>query len=141
MVFFVKKSRPFLNAGYIMYTISIFYFTFYLFFGEGRVVHMHPTHPPPCLRAWRMCCRPAVRSKLILQRASVLYSHLWDCVSSLQRLLARHYIQYDVVLHFHSISQICFSTCYYTSVAAYSPALNTLHDVTGFNCPVDVVCS
>ena len=45
--FFVKKSRPFLNAGYIMYTISIFYFTFYLFFwGEGRVVRMHPTHPP-----------------------------------------------------------------------------------------------
>jgi len=33
-VFFVKKSGPFLNAGCIgMYSISIFYFTFYLFGG------------------------------------------------------------------------------------------------------------
>ena len=43
---FVKKWKmgggPFLNAGCIMYSISIFYFTFYLF-GEVRT---HPTHPP-----------------------------------------------------------------------------------------------
>jgi len=31
-VFFVK-SGPFLNAGCIVYSISIFYFTFYLFGG------------------------------------------------------------------------------------------------------------
>jgi len=30
---FCKKSGPFLNAGCIMYSISIFYFTFYLFGG------------------------------------------------------------------------------------------------------------
>jgi len=30
------KSGPFLNAGYIMYSIGIFYFTFYLF-GWGCV--------------------------------------------------------------------------------------------------------
>jgi len=140
MVFFVKKVDLSSTQGTLC-TLSVFFILHFTYFlgGEGRAYA--PNAPPPCLRAWRMCCRPAVRSKLILQRASVLYSHLWDCVSSLQRLLARHYIQYDVVLHFHSISQICFSTCYYTSVAAYSPALNTLHDVTGFNCPVDVVCS
>jgi len=38
---FVKKSVPFLNAGCIMYSISIFYFTFYLFGGA------YPTHPLP----------------------------------------------------------------------------------------------
>ena len=32
-VFFVKKSGPFLDAECIMYSISIFYFTFYLFGG------------------------------------------------------------------------------------------------------------
>ena len=37
-VFFVK-SGPFLNAGYIMYSTSIFYFTFYFFWGGA-------THPP-----------------------------------------------------------------------------------------------
>jgi len=42
------KSGPFLNAGCIMYSISIFYFTFHLF-GEG--VRTHLTRP--CLRAWR----------------------------------------------------------------------------------------
>ena len=41
-VFFVK-SGPFLNAVCIMYSISIFYFTFYLFGGTQ--------HIPPCLRA------------------------------------------------------------------------------------------
>jgi len=41
-VFFCKKSGPSLKAGCIMYSISIFYFSFYLF--EG--VCMHPTHPP-----------------------------------------------------------------------------------------------
>ena len=30
---FVKKSGPFLDAGCIMYSISIFYYTFYLFGG------------------------------------------------------------------------------------------------------------
>jgi len=30
---FFVKSEPFLNAGCIMYSISIFYFTFYLFGG------------------------------------------------------------------------------------------------------------
>jgi len=43
--FFVKKSGPFLNAGYIMNSISklILYFTltFYLFGGRT-----HPTQPP-----------------------------------------------------------------------------------------------
>jgi len=33
---FFVKSGPFLNAGYIMYSTSIFYFTFYLFFGGGN---------------------------------------------------------------------------------------------------------
>ena len=41
-VFFCKKSGPFLNAGCIMYSISIFYFTFYLF---GAVYA--PNAPPP----------------------------------------------------------------------------------------------
>jgi len=44
-VFFVKKwkicffvkSGPFLNTGCIMYSISIFYFTFYLFGGAYEV--------------------------------------------------------------------------------------------------------
>ena len=36
------KSGPFLDAGCIVYSISIFYFTFCLFGG----VRMHPTHPP-----------------------------------------------------------------------------------------------
>jgi len=43
---FCKKSEPFLNAGCIMYSISIFYFTFYLFGGCVR------TQRTPCLRAW-----------------------------------------------------------------------------------------
>jgi len=30
-VLFCKKSGPFLNAGCIVYSICIFYFTFYLF--------------------------------------------------------------------------------------------------------------
>jgi len=38
-----KKSGPFLNAGCIMHSISIFYFTFYLFGG----MRTHPTHPLP----------------------------------------------------------------------------------------------
>jgi len=42
---FCKKSGPFLNAGCIMYSVSIFYFTFYLFGGGAGT---HPTHPPPC---------------------------------------------------------------------------------------------
>jgi len=40
---FCKKSGPFLNAACIMYSISIFYFTFYIF---GGGVSRHPTHPP-----------------------------------------------------------------------------------------------
>jgi len=32
-MFFFVKSGPFLNAGCIMYSISIFYFAFYLFGG------------------------------------------------------------------------------------------------------------
>jgi len=38
--FFCKKSEFFLNAGCIMYSISIFYF---IYMG----VHTLPTHPPP----------------------------------------------------------------------------------------------
>jgi len=41
-MFFCKKSGPFLNAGCIMYSISVFFnFTFYSFGGVRR----HPTHP------------------------------------------------------------------------------------------------
>jgi len=47
---FCKKSGPFLNEGCIMYSISIFYFTFYLFGGFVRTQRT----PPPCLRA---CCQ------------------------------------------------------------------------------------
>ena len=45
-VFFCKKSGPFLNAGCIMYSISIFYFTFYLFGGSA-----YARNASPCLRA------------------------------------------------------------------------------------------
>ena len=48
-VFFRKKSGPLLNAGCILYSISIFYFTFYLF--RKRT---HPTHPLPT----GLCCTP-----------------------------------------------------------------------------------
>ena len=41
-VFFVKKRGPFLNAGCIMNSISIVYFTFYLFGGAYT-----PNAPPP----------------------------------------------------------------------------------------------
>ena len=52
-VFFVK-SGPFLNAGYIMYSTSIFYFTFYLFFlGGGQ-------RTPLCLRACSDATKPDV---------------------------------------------------------------------------------
>jgi len=44
-VFFVK-SGPFLNAGCIMYSISIFYFPFYLFGGCVR------TQRTPLPTAW-----------------------------------------------------------------------------------------
>jgi len=44
-VFFCKNG-PSLNAGCIMYSISIFYFTFYLF--GGCVVRTHPHAPPAC---------------------------------------------------------------------------------------------
>jgi len=44
---FCKKSGPFLNAGCIMYSISFFNFTFYLFGGRGCVrtqrTHLLPT--------------------------------------------------------------------------------------------------
>ena len=40
---FSKKSGHFLNAGCIMYSISIFLFYILLIW----VVHTHPTHPPP----------------------------------------------------------------------------------------------
>jgi len=43
------KSGPFLNAGCIMYSMSIFLF-YILLIWEG--VRRHPTHPP-CLRALR----------------------------------------------------------------------------------------
>jgi len=46
-VFFVK-SGPFLNAGCIMYNISIFYFTFYLFWGVRSAYA--PNSPPPAYR-------------------------------------------------------------------------------------------
>ena len=39
---FCKKTGPFLNAGCIMYSTSIFYFTFYLFGGAYA-----PNAPPP----------------------------------------------------------------------------------------------
>jgi len=45
-VFFFEKSGHFLNAGCVMYNISIFYFTFYLF-GRGA----YAPNAPPCLRA------------------------------------------------------------------------------------------
>jgi len=61
-VFFVK-SGPFLNAGCIMHSISIFYFTFYLFGG----VRTHPTHPP--------CLGPDLpRDGLINQSSDTAYS-------------------------------------------------------------------
>jgi len=41
---FFVKSGPFINARCIVYSIRIFYFTFYFFFGGG--VRTHPTHPP-----------------------------------------------------------------------------------------------
>ena len=40
------KRGPFLNAGCIMYSIGIFYFTFYLFGGGA-----YAPNAPPCLRA------------------------------------------------------------------------------------------
>ena len=43
---FFVKSGPFLNAGCIMYSISIFYFTFYLFGGGA-----YAPNAPLCLRA------------------------------------------------------------------------------------------
>jgi len=43
-VFFCKKSGPFLNAGCIMYSISIFYFTYL-----GKCIDTQHT---PCLWAW-----------------------------------------------------------------------------------------
>jgi len=45
-VFFCKKSGPFLNAGCIMYSISIIYFTFYLFGGSAYT----PNTLPPAYR-------------------------------------------------------------------------------------------
>ena len=44
---FCKKSGPFLNAGCIMYSIGIFYFTFYLF---GVGVRTQRTPLPTGLR-------------------------------------------------------------------------------------------
>jgi len=41
----MQKSGYFLNAGCIMYSISIFYFTFYFFGGA------YAPSAPPCLRA------------------------------------------------------------------------------------------
>ena len=43
---FCKKSGLFLNAGRIMYSISIFYFTFYLFGGCVRTQRTPPAHVP-----------------------------------------------------------------------------------------------
>jgi len=43
---FFVKSGHFLNAGCIMYSISIFHFTFYLSRGA------YAPNAPPCLRAW-----------------------------------------------------------------------------------------
>ena len=45
-VFFCKKSGHFLNAGWIMYSISIFYFTFYLFGGCVRTQRTPSTYGP-----------------------------------------------------------------------------------------------
>ena len=47
-VFFVKKSGPFLNAGCIMCSISIFYFTFY-FIGGAYTPNAPPAYGPALL--------------------------------------------------------------------------------------------
>jgi len=81
---FFAKSGPFLNAGCIMYTasISIFYFTFYLFGGVR----------PPCLRA---CSHPQPQSVLPMQAirltkmisASVLLVVFFTARAILERIL------------------------------------------------------
>ena len=43
---FCKKSGPFLNAGCIMYSIGIFYFTFYLFGGMRTLPMYLPAYGP-----------------------------------------------------------------------------------------------
>jgi len=49
-VLFCKKSESFVNAGCIMYIISIFYFTFYLSGGYA------PNAPPAYGPADAQCC-------------------------------------------------------------------------------------
>jgi len=61
-VFFVK-SGPFLNAGCIMYSISIFYFTFYLFGGGMYAPNAPPAYgpekPPTFTQALKLQCAAA----------------------------------------------------------------------------------
>ena len=65
-VFFVK-SGPFLNAGFIMYSISIFLFYILLIWG----LRMHPTHPPPAYGPAILVTHGPVRE---LQFSSVQFS-------------------------------------------------------------------
>ena len=65
-VFFCKKSGPFLSAWCIMYSISIFYFTFYLF-GEGEecIRTLRTPGDPPCLRTCFRLFSPPVNRIMI----------------------------------------------------------------------------
>jgi len=69
---FVKKSGgPFLNAGCIMYSINIFYFTFYLLERGVR------THPTPLLPTGMVLAHPtAAKPQAGLCAAAVSYFHI-----------------------------------------------------------------
>jgi len=54
---FFVKSGPFLNAGCIMYSISIFYFTFYLFGGGAYAPNAPPPAYGPEVKAENGCCK------------------------------------------------------------------------------------
>ena len=75
--FFCKKSGPFLNAGCIMYSISILFYI--LLIGGGRAYA-----PDAPLRAWNLCkCAAAQRRLGCCEARSAIYrltTALDDCV-------------------------------------------------------------
>jgi len=50
---FLYKSGPFLNAGYIMYSISIFYLTYFTYLWGAYAPNVPPAYGPGNYKKWR----------------------------------------------------------------------------------------
>ena len=95
--FFCKKSGPFLNAGCIMYSISIFLFYILLILGG-----MYAPNAPPCLWAWET---PYFHSSV---EASVCCSRQTQRVNDGTAIWHPHTIHLLLLLYLLSVLYFCY---------------------------------